>query len=159
MPPPESQDYKGCLKSAYRHLARREHSRRELARKLALRFDNATVDAVIDELLARRLLDEQRFAEAYINDLLRRSPCGLRLIRAKLSERGLDEGDIDEALRRAALDEDELLQSAARDKLAGLTSLPRQTAARRLLSHLYRRGFPTGPAQSITLELLEDWSD
>ena len=51
-------------------LARREHSRDELARKLMRRLDEgqdrADVDAVLDELQRRRLLSDERFAASLV---------------------------------------------------------------------------------------------
>ena len=51
-------------------LARREHSRAELARKLMRRLDEgqdrSDVDAVLDELERRRLLSDERFAKSLV---------------------------------------------------------------------------------------------
>jgi regulatory protein len=58
------------LKRAVALLARREHSRVELARKLMRRLDEgqdrADVDTVLDELQRRDLLSEDRFAAAVV---------------------------------------------------------------------------------------------
>ncbi|MBX6393997.1 MAG: recombination regulator RecX, partial [Burkholderiales bacterium] len=46
-------------------LARREHSRAELARKLAPHVEEGDdLDALLDELAARKLLCDERYAEA-----------------------------------------------------------------------------------------------
>ena len=148
-----------CRKASYQLLARREHSAQELGGKLARRFSTEIIELILAELKRDNLLDDRRFAVVFITDLLRRTPCGLRLVRRKLAERGVGEADIDAALDELKPDEDQLLAQAAREKLAKLISYPREVAARRLLSHLNRRGFPRGPAQSITLELLEDWPE
>jgi regulatory protein len=58
------------LKRAVALLARREHSRVDLARKLMRRLDEgqdrADVDTVLDELQRRDLLSEDRFAAAVV---------------------------------------------------------------------------------------------
>ena len=58
------------LRRAVALLARREHSREELARKLVRRLEegqeHADVDAVLDELQRRDLLSERRYAEAIV---------------------------------------------------------------------------------------------
>lgn len=58
------------LKRAVALLARREHSRAELARKLMRRLDEgqerADVDVVLDELERRDLLSESRFATSIV---------------------------------------------------------------------------------------------
>lgn len=150
-------EQKKCFEAALKLLARREHSRHELGRKLARRFPTEVIERVLDRLIGEKLLDDRRFAEVFIRDLLRRTPCGLRLIRRKLAERGVSEDDVEAVLEAVSPDETYQLETAAREKLAQLVSLKRDVAARRLLSHLKRRGFPRGPAQSVALELLEDW--
>lgn len=74
---------------AVRLLARREHSRRELERKLAARqADPALVGQVLDDLEQRALLSDARFVEAYVAQRVRKGYGPLR-IRAELAERGV----------------------------------------------------------------------
>lgn len=70
-------------------LARREHSRAELARKLG-RFaaDAAEIDAVLDELGRRKLLSDDRFAEARARSLGAR--VGAARLEYELRARGVD---------------------------------------------------------------------
>jgi regulatory protein len=51
---------------AIRLLARREHSRAELARKLAPHGGEEDIQRVLDELQAARLQSDARFAESYV---------------------------------------------------------------------------------------------
>lgn len=86
---------------AVRLLARREHSRRELERKLARRGHDAdTVAAVMDGLAAEGLLSDTRFAEAYARSRVERG-CGPLRIEAELAERG-----VAPELARPLLDDD-----------------------------------------------------
>ena len=57
------------LKSrALRYLSAREHSRSELARKLARHAaESDNLDALLDELEAGKFLSEERFAESLVN--------------------------------------------------------------------------------------------
>lgn len=70
-------------------LARREHSRAELARKLG-RFaaDPAEIDAVLDELGRRKLLSDDRFAEARARSL--GAKVGAARLEHELRARGVD---------------------------------------------------------------------
>lgn len=70
-------------------LARREHSRAELARKLG-RFaaEAAEVDAVLDELGRRKLLSDDRFAEARARSL--GAKFGAARLEQELRARGVD---------------------------------------------------------------------
>ena len=78
------------LKRAVALLARREHSRAELARKLMRRLDEgqdrADVDAVLDELQRRDLLSEDRFAAAVVR--ARAARYGDARLRQDLKSRG-----------------------------------------------------------------------
>lgn len=83
-------------------LARREHSRRELLRKLKQRgFDDADIaHQVLDDLEAQGLLSEARFVESFIRTRIE-SGHGPLKIRAALQERG-----IGSAVASQALDDD-----------------------------------------------------
>jgi regulatory protein len=78
------------LKRAVALLARREHSRVELARKLMRRLDegqdHADVDAVLDELQRRDLLSEERFAASVVRT--RAARYGDARLRQDLKSRG-----------------------------------------------------------------------
>lgn len=80
-------------------LARREHSVRELERKLnAKAFAAEAVSAVLDELRSEGLQSDLRFAESFTAMRVAKG-CGPVRIRAELRERGVDEDLIEEQLR------------------------------------------------------------
>src|SRR5690606_21671251 len=75
---------------ALRLLTRREHSRTELARKLAPHAETAEqVEALLDELVAARLLSNERFADSLVHRRAERY--GTATIRHELRTHGLDE--------------------------------------------------------------------
>lgn len=72
-------------------LARREHSRLELLRKLKLRGALAEqCEAVIDQLQEDGLLSDERFCEAYVHARVQRG-YGPQRLSEELRERGVDE--------------------------------------------------------------------
>jgi regulatory protein len=74
-------------------LARREHSRKELADKLAARaFDQDVIGEVLDELEREGLLSADRFAESFVAARHARGQGPLR-IRRELEERGIEVPD------------------------------------------------------------------
>ena len=79
------------LQCAIGLLARREHSRLELARKLERRLvegeDRADIDAVLDDLERRQLLSEERFAAAIVR--ARASRYGEARLASELKHRGV----------------------------------------------------------------------
>ncbi len=79
---------------ALRYLVRREHSRAELARKLAPHAaSEADLNAILDQLLSRKHLSDERFAEERARSLSRKF--GATKIRHDLRARGVEEGIID----------------------------------------------------------------
>ncbi len=78
-------------------LARREHTRLELARKLAAGAgESAEIETVLDELEARGWLSESRVTEQLIH--ARRSRFGARKIERDLRDRGVSEEAVAAAL-------------------------------------------------------------
>ncbi|MEX2240043.1 MAG: recombination regulator RecX [Burkholderiales bacterium] len=82
-------DTPGELKArALRHLARREHSRAELQRKLAPRAESpAALEQLLDALEARKQLSNERYAELRAHQLSRKY--GAARIRADLKAKGI----------------------------------------------------------------------
>jgi regulatory protein len=82
---------------AMMYLARREYSRAELQHKLnALTEDQAEVEAVLDDLTARKLLSEARFVEQVVH--ARQSKFGSRRIQHELRQKGVSEAAIEHAV-------------------------------------------------------------
>ncbi len=81
---------------ALRHLARRDHSRAELARKLASHGDPAEIEAVIERMRELGLQSDERYAEAFVRSKATRF--GAARLRNELARRGIDRDRIDEAL-------------------------------------------------------------
>lgn len=82
-------------------LARREHSTKELHRKLLEReFNSADIHTALASLESERLLSDQRFTEAFVHYRRNRGYGPIR-IRAELLERGIAEDLIEQHLNFA----------------------------------------------------------
>lgn len=132
-----------CRKQALRLLARREHSRRELERKLHVRsFDADLIAATLDELGQEKLLDAARFAESYVR-MRSEKGYGPKRIRLELVERGIPGADACHALETAEIDWSEHA-CRVREKRFG-PDLPAAFAERaRQSKFLDYRGFESG---------------
>ena len=138
-------------------LARREHSRRELGRKLAARgIDRDAADVAMDKLGAQGFQDEQRFA-----DMLARSRAsgghGPTRIRAELGMHGLAREIIENAL-----DCDTDWAESARALLARRYSpadLADPAKRRKAVEFLLRRGFEQSLAYAAAYRREEDSAD
>ena len=81
---------------ALRHLARRDHSRAELAKKLAAHGDAGEIEAIIERMGELGLQSDSRYAEAFVRGKAARFGSGR--LRSELARRGIDRDLIDEAI-------------------------------------------------------------
>lgn len=88
-------------RQAIRLLARREHSRAELARKLVSHGTQEEIDAVISELQASQLQSDSRFAEGYVRSHAAR--LGASRLRQTLKTKGVTSELIDAQLAQGVL--------------------------------------------------------
>ncbi|MGH8584114.1 MAG: regulatory protein RecX [Gammaproteobacteria bacterium] len=121
-------------------LARREHSREELRRKLT---HGGHADTVVDEVLSQlandHLQSERRFAEEYLRVRAARGYGPVR-IGAELRQRGIDDATIADALAAVAQDWPARLAEARRKRFGG--ALPGDARERlRQCRFLEYRGF------------------
>ena len=134
--------------AAVRLLARREHSRFELARKLGSRGypDNLTGD-IIGALARAGLQSDERFAQAFVRSAMGRGQGPLK-IRAGLTERGVDS---DIARAYFDLDADEWRERAASALRKRFGSAPAENRAdwARRARFLAGRGFPADVAAEV----------
>ncbi len=140
-----------------RLLARRACSSGELRRELLQLGHGAhEVDEVIDEFVDRLYLDDLGLARVLAEGLRDRKRASRSQIRAKLRDRLLDSAAIEQAV--GELDEEEeheLLRAAAADRARKMGGLDRQTAERRLLGYLARRGWSGERASRAAREALD----
>jgi len=123
---------------ALRLLARREHSRAELARKLHedLRPDD-DLEALLDDLTGRKLLSDERYAESRAHALSRKF--GAARIANELRAKGLDKALADHASNAARLTEVERAREVWRRKFR-IAPKTREERARHM-RFLQSRGF------------------
>ncbi|AYC32112.1 recombination regulator RecX [Pseudomonas cavernae] len=122
-------------------LARREHGRVELTRKLRRRGAPVElIESALDRLAEEGLLSETRYLESFVSQRARAGYGPLR-IREELAQRGLPREAIDRALRDSGLDWREQLLETWQHKFAGrLPADARERAQQgRFLSY---RGYP-----------------
>jgi regulatory protein len=104
-------------------LARREHGRTELTRKLRQRgAPEELIESALDRLTEQGLLNEARFLHAYIASKARAGQ-GPQRIREDLAQRGLARAMIEEGLREADIDWAACLKDVWQRRFAG--QLPR----------------------------------
>jgi regulatory protein len=122
-------------------LARREHGRVELTRKLRQRGASPEmIDQALDRLTEEGLLSEARYLESFIR-YRAHSGYGPLRIREELSQRGLQRSHIEQALREAAFDWSAQLADTWQRKFSG--QLPQDMKERAQQTRfLVYRGYP-----------------
>lgn len=136
-------------------LTRREHSRRELERKLASRgVDAGEAKAAVERLASEGWQDDRRFAELLVRSRAGSGYGPLR-IRAELATHGLDRDAIAAAMDTFDGDWTETACDLVRRRFGpgGLTDLAGQ---RKAADFLIRRGFDGGSVRAATRL---DWED
>lgn len=129
-------------------LTRREHSRKELTRKLVSRgVDAAEVESAVDKLSAAGWQDEQRFAESVVRARAS-SGYGPLHIRAELATH-----DLPADLRRDALESFEgdwtaIAVDLVRRRFSRIADARLRT--RKAADFLIRRGFPSEVARAAS---------
>ncbi|RMM54961.1 hypothetical protein ALQ77_100082 [Pseudomonas corrugata] len=100
-------------------LARREHGRVELTRKLRQRgAPDDLIETALDRLTEEGLLSESRYLESFVS-YRARSGYGPLRIREELGQRGLQRTDIEQALRESGIDWQDQLTDTWRRKFSG----------------------------------------
>ena len=151
---PESVARAICLRA----LTGAAKTRQQLADLLARRdVPEETATAVLDRFAEVGLIDDAAFARAWVTS--RQSGRGLarRALRAELRAKGVDGEEAEQALAEVD-DEDE--RAAARylveRRLSSLRRVDRQTATRRLIGMLARKGYSGGLAAGVVRDVLDE---
>lgn len=153
----EARPERSANEDGVRLLARKARSSGELRNEL-LRLDHNPddVETVIDEFERSLYLDDAGLARVLTEKLRESKRASRSQIRTKLRARKLSDSAIENALAELG-DDDEyaLLRSTAADRARTMRDLDRQTAERRLLGFLARRGWSGEPASRAVREALD----
>lgn len=130
-----SQSNEQVYEKALKLLERRFHSGFELRQKLLLRgFDKVMVDQVIQRLIEQDLLNDERFAQIFLENLIKYKTFGFYGLQAKLKQRGIAPDLIAELLGGLSMEDE--IQIARR-----LAQKKRGTNPARMARSLSAKGF------------------
>lgn len=135
-------------------LARREHSRAELARKLATKgYEVAEIDEALDGLTTEGLQSDARYAEHFVAARAGRGQGPMR-IRADLAAAGVDGSLIDDAFANADIDWRARARAVALKKFGEAPAQDYEEKTRRM-RFLNQRGFGMDEIRAAVDELDE----
>lgn len=119
-------------------LARREHSMRELTRKLRARFpDEALVETELQRLADENLQSDTRFAESFLRQRAGRGYGPLR-IRQEMRDKGIPDDDIQQAMSAEDYDWTDCARQALERKFGANPAADIKDKARRSRFMQYR---------------------
>ena len=127
-------------------LAFQARSSRDLQRKLVQKGEEpALVDAAIARLLERGLLDDADFARQLTRSKVLGAGASKRRVQQELFKKGVARATADEAIAEVfedeQVDEQAVVDEAARKKVRSLAKLDPETRRRRLYGFLARKGY------------------
>ena len=143
-----SEELSLARQKALRLIHYRLRSEQELrTRLLEQEFDPGTVTHAIEQLRSIGIVDDEKFARAYVHDIHLRKPAGRRLVLQLLRLKGVPQGIIRKILDEPAdgASEQDLALEAAKKVLKRISgsrkTIERQKQQQRVARFLARRGF------------------
>jgi regulatory protein len=131
-----------AMDAALRLLGYRPRSTQELTMRLAGKgFTPDLIHAVLERLARLDLVNDQSFAQYWVQQRQGRAPRGQRLITQELRRKGIDAETARQATDESSEDESELAYRAGLKKAQSLAGLDVRTFQQRLCAYLQRRGF------------------
>lgn len=144
-----------ALQRALHLISYRPRSEAEVRKHLnKYQIPEETATAVITRLRETGVLNDQRFAEIWIENRSTFRPRSKRALRIELAQKGIDEETIAETL--ATVDDEEQAYEAGQKKARQLRSVDEKTFKQKMLSFLARRGFSYEVASPVVKKLWEE---
>ncbi len=118
----------------------------------------ADIDDVLDDFRRRRYLDDEELARSLVVSGSERRGQGRVALARELAKRGIPRDVVDAALDDVPDDDAERALDFARSKARSLSRLEHETALRRLVGQLSRRGYSSSIAMSAAKTALREAS-
>lgn len=126
--------------AALRLLSNRPRSENEMRTRLAMRgIGPGAIEDEVERLRSAGLLDDQKFAQSWVEDRKRLAPRGRRMLRYELLGRGIDVESAEEATRD--IDDRETALELARERARKTAATSYESFFARVGGFLRRRGF------------------
>lgn len=135
------------IRETQNYLKRRQFRRRQLNRsreREGLRtfpeFDDETTKLVVERLIEKKYIDDQKFAEYYVENRYQKKGISHKRLRMELMKKGVARDLIELALEKILRDEDEEIRKVIRKKR-------RKYDDHKLVAYLVRQGFQFSAAK------------
>lgn len=156
-----AEEKKKVQNSAFRYLANRSHSEKELKLKLKNKgFAENLIDEVLEELKAAKFIDDEQFALSFSRSRINSKQMGARLLRQELWQKGIEKEIVDKTVKLIYQDfpEEKLAASLVEKRKTKYKNLDAFEQKKKLHDFLIRRGFNWEIVQKM-LEKLKPWEN
>lgn len=137
-------------------LSRRDHTRKELRDKLALKDHGQFAENVLDKLTEQGFLSDERFARMYIRELVNLKGYGKRRIEQELFRKGVDRELVREVLSETEIPEGRLNELINKKYLRYLDT---EKGRQKTVNALMRLGYSYGEIKEALREISENDDD
>lgn len=122
----------------------RPHHSEELIKKLLMRgFDRERINSAIQKLIEEQLIDNEQFAQVYLDSLIRYKTFGFYGLKAKLMQRGIPNRDAEVLLKeKLPIEKEKEIALKVAEKLQEKDKI-------KLAQKLSRKGFRSEVIQQI----------
>ncbi len=139
---------------AYRLLNIRPRSEKELRERLSGRgFGKDAVCEVVSFLKEKNIIDDSKFARAWIESRMRAKPKGDMALRGELRQKGVSAVIVEQALSGRSSGEAVACRDLAKKRMKAFGKLPEKKARRKLFSFLAGRGFKFEAIDDVITEI------
>ncbi|WP_425466506.1 regulatory protein RecX [Prauserella muralis] len=151
-------EWKKAKDVCFNLLAVRPRTRDELRTALRRKgFDDELCESLLGKLDNAGLVDDAAFAEMWVRSRHNRQGLARRALVAELKRKGVDGAVAAEAAGEIDRDaEEEQARRLVRKKMRSMLSVDEQTATRRLLGMLARKGYPQGLSYAVVRDELRN---
>jgi regulatory protein len=141
-------------------LERQPRTRAELARGMARRgVPEDAAAAVLDRFTEVGLINDEAFAQAWVDSRHAGRALGRRALSAELRRKGVDDEIAREALATVTSeDEEAAARTLVERRLRTMSTVPHDAKIRRLVGMLARKGFSQGLALRVVRDVLAEAS-
>lgn len=140
-----------------RQLTMSPKSRQQLRQKLRQRnCPDDVAEAVLDRMSEVGLVDDEKYAEAYVRSKQTTRGLSARALAHELRTKGVDRDTAETVLAEIRpVEEEERARSLVDARLPRLRGLDRQVVIRRLAGMLARKGYPSGLSLQVIREAID----
>ncbi|MCH5300699.1 MAG: regulatory protein RecX [Ruminococcus sp.] len=135
-------------------ISSRDHSKKELIDKIAKTSDKESARMAADRMEELGLVNDEKFARRYLDELLNIKHLSKRGAKYKLIQKGIDKDLIDEILEDTEVDPKENIRAVIEKKY--FKNLSDEKVKRRCIAALQRMGYGYSDINSVIKEYIED---